>query len=175
MKPYKSSLLMAAGEASYKQLTIPGGYRFLSLINNTPNTIDIYQQKTTDEHLPDVLVRVPPYTQQTVPIDESREFTFFYSDGGGLETKKSELIFSVDNLGLQGPLGTIVSGTITIGVDGVGLAKQAQLPGALTGAGNLKTAIQEDNVGLSLAAKQDTIITHLLTIIGKLDELIAKP
>jgi hypothetical protein len=128
--------------SSSDRFQIPAGYKYMSVINNTDNTLYIYQERRSDNVPQDALIKVPTYTQQTLPISTERfDITIFYTDGGGAGTKKAEVIFSVENLGIQGTLGTAISGTITLGADGVGLARQTQLPGELGGAGGLKVEL----------------------------------
>jgi hypothetical protein len=126
-----------------EHLTIPSGYKFLSIINNTDNVIYIYAETRSTNEPDYALVKVPNYTSITIPIDGRLKYTFFYTDGGGAGNKKAELIYAVENLQINSLLGTQIAGTVTIGADGVGLSRQNQLPTDLSGEGNLKVGLAE--------------------------------
>lgn len=145
---YTHNLIMS-GNGS-EQMSIPQGYAFLSITNNTDNTIYIFQEKRTVLEPNFALMKMPAYTAQTIPITTTRrDFTLFYQDGGGAGQKKAEFIFSEENLQINTVLGTAISGTVTVGSDGVGLARQAQFPASLTGSGNLKVAVQEGSISVA--------------------------
>lgn len=76
-------------------------------------------------------------------------------DGGGVESHKLTLIFSTENLNLNGSLGGGVSASVTLATDGIGLARQSQLPAALSGGGNFKVDIQ-NQVSIGAVAQLPT-------------------
>lgn len=136
-------LVMNGSGLSY--VDIPPGMNFVSIINNSDNTIEIYQDKRTaaDSNVKDTLVTVPYFTQLTVPLRRGTDVTFIYSDGGAIGTKKAVVIFCSENLNITGVLGNPSSGgSVTLQADGVGLARQSQLPLALGTSGGLKVEVQ---------------------------------
>lgn len=135
---------MLPGDAGFKIIDVPNVYQFMSIINNTDNSIEVYQDRRTpnDASVKDQLIDTPHFTQQTIPIREGQSFTFIYHDGGMPGQKKAAIIFSEENLGLQGQLGNPASGgAVTITSDAVGLAKQTQLPAALGAGGGVKVDV----------------------------------
>lgn len=123
---------------------VAAGYQFMSIINNTDNVIQVYDDRRPagDANVRDMIVEVPYYTSLTLPIRGGQEYTFIYTDGGAVGTKVATVIFAVENLNINSQLGNPSSGgAITIQADAVGLARQAQLPAALTAGGNLATEV----------------------------------
>lgn len=116
IKPLKSALLMEA--SGYKTIAKRYDlYAFLSVINNTDNTIEVYEGQVIEGEEKNSVITIQPYTSLTVPIDNRQNFTFIWSDGGISGQKKADVIFSVENLGYNSSLGPTVSGTITISAE----------------------------------------------------------
>ncbi len=168
MSNYKFDLIMNG--SSSEHITIPTGYKFLSMINNTDNVIYVYAETRTTNEPQYALVKVPNYTSLTIPIDGRVKYTFFYTDGGGADPKKAEFIYSVENLQINSLLGTQIAGTVTIGADGVGLARQTDQETLQARADLLATEAKQDDLQaradlLATEAKQDDLITALGAIV----------
>jgi hypothetical protein len=145
MKQIQRDIIMAG--SSYLTFEISSGMQFVSIVNNTDNTIQLYQDQrdfaTADVR--DTIAAVSSFQQQTVPlgIGNGNWFTVVWINGGGVDPKKVTLYFSDENLGMNSSLGNPAgSSSVTLQTDNIGLAKQAQLPAALSGSGNLKVDIQ---------------------------------
>lgn len=123
-----------------KQVTIAPGFTFITIINPSDNTIEVYQgaRRKEDANVKETITVVPGYTQITIPINPSTDFTFIYQSGGGVGVKKASVFFTDENLGYNGLIGNPgASGSVNIGGDSVGLARRSQLPAQLTASGNL--------------------------------------
>lgn len=127
--------------------TVPTGLEYVSVLNNTNNIIELYQEVTTLEQANPLysIVQNSPYYNQTVPLGQNgagTNFTLIYRAGGGDETKLLTLLFSTVNMQINGPTyqpgGTSNTAIIS---DSVGLAKAAQLPAVLGSTGGLKAEI----------------------------------
>lgn len=140
---FNFEMVMVAGDAGFQGVFVPSIYKFMTVINNSDNTIEVYQDQRTsaDSDIRDQLLKVPYYNQNTVPIRDGQYFTFIYTNGGIVGQKKASFIFSEENLQINGSLSSPSSGgNVSLIADGVGLARQSQLPSALSG-GNLKIAV----------------------------------
>lgn len=160
MKKYSYDLMMPKLREA-KTVSIAPGYTFLSIINPTDNTIEVYQgiRPVDDSSVKEQLVYVPAYTQITVPLNPGTEYTFIYYDGGHPGIKKASAYFTTENLGINGILGNPgASGTFSITGDGVGLARSKQLPAELTPAGYLPVEVK-NAIDVSLNAGSNKIGT----------------
>lgn len=135
-----------------KVITVDG-YKYVAVLNGTPNDIELYVGAVTSATKSSArrVVRVPLYTMITVPLFQDTQYTAIYTDGGGSDPKTAQLIFSDKNLNINGMIGSpSAGGNVIISGDSVGLAKDDQLPAALSTLGNLKVAIEESGAVLSV-------------------------
>lgn len=89
-------------------------YSFLSVINNTDNTVVVYEGQVTEGEEKNSVITILPFTSLTVPIGSNQNYTFIYSDGGVAGVKKADIIFSTENLAYNSSLGPTVSGSMII-------------------------------------------------------------
>lgn len=113
MKPLKYALVMQASDLKLLAKRYDA-YEYLSVINNTDNTIQIFEGQVTAGDEKNTVVTIQPYTSLTVPIGNDQNYTFIYTDGGLAGVKKADVIFSAENLGYNSSLGPTVSGSIII-------------------------------------------------------------
>ncbi|MEK5036417.1 hypothetical protein MKY96_33845 [Paenibacillus sp. FSL R7-0302] len=144
MRKYNADLLMTELVGSL-QVSVPSGMKFVSIINPTPNTIEIYQDSrtATDSSVRSMLAQCQFYTQITLPIDASPNFTFIYKAGTAAGSLfKATVIFADENLNINGLIGNPGSSdSVVISADSVGLARSTQLPQALSANGALKVDV----------------------------------
>ncbi|CAM2913494.1 hypothetical protein [Erysipelothrix tonsillarum] len=179
MKKYNFNLIMNRDSQAVNMGLPAGGYGFLSVVNPTDYTIEVYQDTRTlqDSNLKEMLIEIPQYTQLTIPIDAGPSFTFIYRQGPIGGARKASCFFTDENLNISGVMGTKASdGTVTIGGDAVGLARSTQLPTNLTPGGRLPvevfgstniTAAQALDVNITGAIPLD--ITSELQLSGDLN------
>lgn len=143
-----SFIMRASGS---KQLTIPKGYKYMSIENPTAYNINVYSDLVSQD-LEHRIMYIPIYTNLPVALETAglreQQLMIVWT---GVGEDKFIVKLSTENLGtgqsLVAPGG---SSSVMISSDGVGLAKQIQLPVALTGLGDLKVAVLE-TVGLEIA------------------------
>lgn len=143
MKKFSYDLIMAK-LVEAKQVTIPPGFTFITVINPSDNTIEVYQgaRLEQDANVKETVTVIPGYTQITIPINPATEYTFIYQSGGAVGVKKATVFFTDENLGYNGLIGNPgASGSVNIGGDSVGLARRTQLPAQLTASGNLAVEV----------------------------------
>lgn len=159
-RDWKIDLIMNGTD--YQVRDIPRNYKYMAVINGTVNPIEIYAQATTPalKSSAQLVVVVPINTMITVPIFNDTQYTFIYTDGGGSNPKTAQVIFSDNNLNINGAIGSATfNGVVTIGTDSVGLARQAQLPSALgTGGGVKVERVDEGRQTGKATASGDTTI-----------------
>lgn len=146
MKKSSYEIIMT-GLSGAKQITIEPGMKFMAVVNATDNELEVYQDRRTvaDSSIKAMFQLIPNFTQLTIPIDKSLDFTFIWTSGAKTGPKKATVIFSDENLNMNGQLGTPGSlGSVIIGGDSVGLARSSQLPQNLTGAGRLATEVMNE-------------------------------
>src|SRR5690606_5706559 len=132
---YRKELVMSNATGADYIRNAPG-FRFLNIINPTDNAIEVYQdiRLPSQSNVADMLIKIPAFTQLSIPIDNRPDFTFIWTGTPGL--KKALIILTDATLGLTGTVGApITEGSVTIAVDAVGLAKASQLPSQLSGNG----------------------------------------
>ena len=130
MSNYNFDLIMNG--SGVQNIQIPTGYKFVSFINNTDNVVEVYNDQRTVSDPAALFIKVPYYTQLTIPISNRNTYTFIYTDGGQVGLKKCIVIFSEVNLNISGVLGNPASGgSITVIGDGVGLARESTLDSVL--------------------------------------------
>lgn len=130
-----------------KYIEVPKGYKYVSIINNTPDTVMLFTgQQVYEGYDPkDAIISVTPRTSITIPLGEyTSYFTVIYRKGiVGDDPQTVQLIFSVVNLNINTQLGTPGNtNNVVITSDGAGLAKQNQLPSTLEPDGSLKTSVK---------------------------------
>jgi hypothetical protein len=136
---YPVDIIMSGN--GYKQVTIPTGMNYVSVINNTDNTIELYQDYVTKSGDGKLLLKIPMFTALTIPVNKGTAFSFVWINGGSNDTKTVHVIFSTQSLSINTTLGSNASlGNVTITGDNVGLIKASQLPSTLDSGGNLKVA-----------------------------------
>jgi hypothetical protein len=124
-------------------------FNFISLVNLTDNFVSLIGNQN-----PLPIIRLGAYSAITLPMQsslyENISLAWTNPSGSDLDTTKQGLvIYSSDNIGINqafspgfniGGIGANVNATVI--ADTVGLARQAQLPAGLDGAGNLKISNQ---------------------------------
>lgn len=143
MKRQTTDLNMS-GLIGAKEFKAADGMKYMSVINNSDYSIEIYgdSRRAEDTNFKDTIGFIPPRKQNTIPLDERRTYTFIYSAANAGGQAKAIIYFTDESLGLVGDLsvGTGVQ-QVAIGSDSVGLVRRSQLPTTLTSAGNLATEI----------------------------------
>lgn len=140
--------LVMVGITGATHYVAPQGTAYVSIINNSDNLINVYQdhRRVEDDHIKEVLVQVQNYSSLTVPVNEGDQFTFIHHNGSDtVGVQKATLIFSNVNLNINGILGNpLVSTSVNLASDSIGLTRKNQLPDSLTPAGNLRVEVQNE-------------------------------
>lgn len=131
-----------------KTVSIPKGYKFVTIMNPTPYGIQLFKKNSTE--LLDRFGFVPVFTHSTIPLPESGVVdTSITVTWAGSGPDKAALIVSQESLGINQTLINPDSGdAVSIIADSVGLARQNQLPENLTAGGNMKVAVMEGDLQL---------------------------
>lgn len=164
MAQFTSRVIMQGSGA--KHIEVPKGYKYVSVINNTPDTIMLFtgQQSYEGYDPKDAIITVTQRTSITIPLGEyTSYFTIIYKEGVvGDDPQTAQIIFSVENLNINTQLGSVGnSDNVTLISDGIGLAKQTQLPNTLAAGDSLRVWNQNNITGFATSAKQDAIVTAI--------------
>jgi hypothetical protein len=152
MKQFRRDIIMQGN--GIQVFEIPTGLNYVAVLNNTDNTIEVYQKMVTASDLQDALIQIVPYQNLTVPVRQGggQQFTVIWMDGGAVSEKRVSLIFADENLNINSQTVTGAgSSNVSIVSESVGLARQNQFPAALSAGGNFKVELQNSAVPVTVS------------------------
>jgi hypothetical protein len=103
MNTYKIDIRMTEDTYGYSVIDIPKQYSFITIVNNTDNSICLYPSYVTEPIANLCLFRVPEYTTMTFPrILNQNDYTVMWAnDHGTPGVKQGYILLSDVNLQLN--------------------------------------------------------------------------